>query len=341
MKSNAVLTAASSLLMLLAGCSGGERYQTLDGTMLGTTFHVIVRSDMPAERLYRGIMRIDAEAKASMSIFDPDSRLSRINDNRTDSLDGHLLYNIGVASVVNRISGGAFDITVKPLTDAYGFAAGGRTEHPDIDSLMEFVGFDKFRIEAGRVVKSDPRVQFDLNSIAKGYTVDMVADFLEECGSSDYIVEVGGEIRARGVNAEGNPWRVAVDTPFYGNSSPGEFRQTIVRVNDCAVATSGNYRRYYVDAGGNRITHTIDPHTGRSRESRLLSATVIAGDCTHADALATMFMALGDGPAERLAESMRDSVQVYFVLAPESGSDEYGSFSTLDGIHAAEMKPTE
>ena len=340
MKRNALFLAAS-LVALLAGCTDSGRYQTLDGTMLGTTFHVIVRSDLPSERLYRGIMRIDAEAKASMSIFDPDSRLSRINDNRTDSLDTHLLRNMEVAAAVNRISGGAFDITVKPLTDAYGFAAEGRIEHPNVDSLMEFVGFDKFRIDGGRVVKSDPRVQFDLNSIAKGYTVDMVAAFLEECGSTDYIVEVGGEIRARGVNAEGNPWRVAVDTPFYGNSSRGEFRQTIVRVNDCAVATSGNYRRYYVGPDGTRITHTIDPHTGHSRESRLLSATVIAGDCTQADALATMFMVLGDGPAERLAESMRDSVQVYFVLAPAEGSEEYGSFSTLDGIHAAEMKPAE
>ena len=111
--------------------------------------------------------------------------------------------------------------------------------------------------------------------------------------------------------------------------------------NPGPVDTSGNYRRYYVGPDGTRITHTIDPHTGHSRESRLLSATVIAGDCTQADALATMFMVLGDGPAERLAESMRDSVQVYFVLAPAEGSEEYGSFSTLDGIHAAEMKPAE
>ena len=315
------------------GCSQPARYVTLDGAMLGTTFHVVARTDAPTDRLYAGMMRIDAEVKASMSIFDPDSRLSRINAGLTDSLDGHIIRNIAVAGEINRISGGAYDITVKPLTEAYGFAAKGKIEHPDIDSLMRFVGFGRFRVEGGRIVKDDPRVQLDLNSIAKGYTVDLAAEFLEAEGCTDYIVEIGCEIRAKGVNAKGNPWRVAVDSPFDGNDSPGEFRQTVVEVNDSAMATSGNYRRFYTDAGGRKITHTIDPHTGRSVSSRLLSATVIARDCMTADALGTMFMAMGDEHAVETARGMRDSVKVYFILAPESGSAATGDFeifSTLD-----------
>lgn len=326
------------LLPLLAaaagGCTPSPRYVTLDGAMLGTTFHVVARTDAPTERLYAGMMRIDAEVKKSMSIFDPESRLSRINAGLTDSLDRHIMRNIAAAREINRISGGTYDITVKPLTEAYGFAAKGKIEHPNIDSLMEFVGFGKFRVESGRIVKDDPRVQLDLNSIAKGYTVDLAAEFLEGEGCGDYIVEIGGEIRARGVNAKGNPWRVAVDSPFDGNDSPGEFRQTVIEVNDSAMATSGNYRRFYTDAEGRKIAHTIDPLSGRSVCSRLLSATVLARDCMTADALGTMFMAMGDERAVAAARKMRDSVKVYFVLAPtaaDAAADGgFEIFSTLD-----------
>ncbi len=320
------------LAAICGGCSQSARYVTLDGAMLGTTFHVVARTDAPTDRLYAGLMRIDAEVKSSMSIFDAESLLSRVNAGLTDSLDAHIVRNIAVAGEINRISGGAYDITVKPLTEAYGFAAKGKIEHPNIDSLMQFVGFGKFRVEGCRIVKDDPRVQLDLNSIAKGYTVDLAAAFLESEGCTDYIVEIGGEIRAKGVNAKGNKWRVAVDSPFDGNDSPGEFRQTIVEVTDSAMATSGNYRRFYTDSEGRRIAHTIDPHTGHSVCSRLLSATVIAHDCITADALGTMFMAMGDERAVATAREMRDSVKVYFILAPEpdaADGEDFEIFSTL------------
>ncbi len=321
---------------LVAGCRPAERYVTVDGAMLGTTFHVVAHTDRTAEQLYAGIMQIDREAKASMSIFDEDSRLSRINANLTDTLDEHILRNIAVATEVNRISGGMYDITVKPLTEVYGFAAKGEIEQPNIDSLVQFVGLHHLRVEGNRLRKDDPRVQLDLNSIAKGYTVDMVASFLESEGAGDYIVEIGGEIRARGVNAKGRKWRVAIDTPFDGNNSPGEYMQETVDVSDAALATSGNYRRFHTDSHGRKIAHTINPLTGASVCSRLLSATVIARDCTTADALGTMFMALGEQRAVEMAEQMRDSVQVYFILAPRAtadgtaeGADDYEIFSTI------------
>ena len=333
MKSSKTLLCLVLVAIASAGCRPAERYVTVDGAMLGTTFHIVARTDRSAEQIYKGIMQIDAEAKASMSIFDENSLLSRINANKTDSLDCHILRNIAVAAEVNRISGGAYDITVKPLTEAYGFAAKGEIEHPNIDSLLQFVGFRHFRTEGNRIVKDDGRVQLDLNSIAKGYTVDMAAEFLEREGATDYIVEIGGEIRARGVNAKGHKWRVAVDSPFDGNDSPGEYMQATIDVNDAALATSGNYRRFHTDADGHKIAHTINPLTGESVCSRLLSATVIARNCTTADALGTMFMALGERRAMEMAEKMRDSVQVYFILAPENAGGEgadYEIFSTID-----------
>ena len=312
------------------GCAGRSEYKTVDGTMLGTTFHIVAQTDMEPVKLFEQVMKIDAEAKGSMSLFEPTSLLSRINRGEEDRLDSHLLQNIAVAERIYALSKGAYDITVKPLTEAYGFAAKGRIENPNIDSLLQFVGFEKMRIKEGRIVKDDSRLQLDLNSLAKGYTVDLVANLLENNGVENYIVEVGGEIRCRGVNARGGAWRIGVDAPFEGNDTPGEYRQHIIRLGDKALATSGNYRRFYTDDSGRKIVHTINPRTGLSCASRLLSATVVAPRCVEADAMATMFMAMGDNAAVALAADMRDSVQVYFILAPREGDEQFEIFSTLE-----------
>jgi thiamine biosynthesis lipoprotein len=215
------------------------------------------------------------------------------------------------------------------LVEAYGFAAKNPEAKPNIDSLIQFVGFSKFHLEGNRIVKADPRLQLDLNSIAKGYVVDLIANWLDKQGSKNYIVEVGGEIRTKGVNAKGIAWRIGVDAPFDNNNSPGEHLQKVVQISNRALATSGNYRRFHYNAEGERISHTLNPQTGHSHTTTLLSATVIAPRCATADALATAFMASDEQEAIALAERLRDSVQVYFVLAPEKGREEYREFSTL------------
>ena len=296
--------------------------------MLGTTYRVVANTTVKQSDIFAEALYIDSVAKYSMSIFNNNSLISQINDNRADVLDVHLLRNIAVANRIHQISGGMYDITVKPLTDAYGFAAKGKIEHPNIDSLITFVGFDKFRVDGFRIIKEDSRLQLDLNSLAKGYTVDMFADYLQGIGCTDYIVEIGGEIRASGVNARGVDWRIGVDSPFEGNQSPGEYQQTVINISNKAVATSGNYRRYYTDNEGNKIAHTINPKTGKSASSRLLSATVVTGLCVEADAMATMFMAMGDVAAIALAEQLKsEGVQVYFILA---NGEEFEVFSTLE-----------
>ena len=316
-------------LLLLVSCSPKRPvYRTVDGSMLGTTYHVVARTTCDEATLREELADIDRRMRASMSIFEEGSLLGRVNDNLTDSLDCHIERNIEIAAAVNSISSGMYDITVKPLTDAYGFAAKGRIEQPNLDSLLQFVGFSKFRVEDHRIIKSDPRVQIDLNSVAKGYVVDVVAARLDELGCTDYIVEIGGEIRSRGVNANGKAWRVGIDAPYEGNYSPGVYRQTVVNIGDAALASSGNYRRFYTNAAGEKIVHTVNPLTGCSAQSRLLSATVITTRCAVADALATMFMAVGEERAKSLAVQMSDSVQVYFILAPRTGN-EFEIYSTL------------
>lgn len=296
--------------------------------MLGTTYHVVAETTLSNEDIFEEMQRINLEAISSMSIFNPTSLLSRLNRNETDSVDIHIARNIEVAAKVNALTP-RYDITVKPLVEAYGFAAKNREAKPNIDSLIQFVGFDKFRLEGSRIVKSDSRLQIDLNSVAKGYVVDLIAEWLDGKGVANYIVEVGGEICAKGVNAKGIAWRVGVDTPFDNNNSPGEHQQKVVQISGLALATSGNYRRFYYNEAGERISHTLNPQTGRSQTTSLLSATVIAPRCSVADALATAFMASGENEAIALAKRLCDSVQVYFVLAPEQGKEEYREFSTL------------
>ena len=314
-------------ILLCMGCTAPS-YQTVDGSMLGTTYHIVAETELSSHNIYNKMQEINSEATASMSIFDSTSLLNRINRNETDVVDIHIARNIEIASKINVLTP-RYDITVKPLVEAYGFAGKDRQAKPNIDSLMEFVGFHKFRLSGNRIIKSDSRLQIDLNSIAKGYVVDMIADWLDEQGVKNYIVEVGGEIRAKGVNARHIAWRVGVDSPFDNNQTPGEHQQHVVQISGAALATSGNYRRFYYNESGERISHTLNPQTGHSQTTSLLSATVIAPRCATADALATAFMASGEEEAIALAERLRDSVSVYFVLAPENGKSEYREFSTL------------
>ena len=165
-------------------------------------------------------------------------------------------------------------------------------------------------------MKSDPRVELDFNSVAKGYTVDLLAALVERHGARNYIVDIGGEIRCRGVNREGKAWRIGVETPFDGNMSDGRYLQRRIAMLEGGMATSGNYRRYYLDAEGHKVAHTIDPRTGRSALSRLLSVTVVAPTCAEADALGTMFLAMGaDEALKRVAEM--PGMKAYFILAGE------------------------
>ena len=309
---------ATMCATFLWGCGGKVSYTTVDGTMLGTTLHVVadVQGTSPQE-LYAAVMALDREAKASMSIFDPASLLSRLNRNQTDSVDRHIAFNLRLADSISSLSDGRYDVTVKPLVEAWGFAGKEAQENPNVDS---FVGRQKVRIENGRLIKDDPRVQLDFNSIAKGYTVDLLAQLVESFGARNYIVDIGGEVRCKGVNRQGDPWRIGIETPFDGNMSDGEYVQKRIRLTDGGLATSGNYRRFYRDAAGNKISHTIDPTTGRSVTSRLLSATVVADNCAEADAMATMYLSLGADKAIALSRKIPDA-KVYFIL--DDGKDGY------------------
>lgn len=288
----------------------------VEGQMLGTFLTVSARTSHSSAEVYELMMHIDTLAKASMSIFDENSLLSRLNRNETDLLDEHIRHCLDLSRRISAQSGGVYDVTVAPLVEAYGFAAKDRQAKVNVDSLLAFVGIDKLQVVDGRLRKADSRVKIDFNSIAKGYVVDMAARALEEWGIEDYLVDIGGEVRCRGVNAKGNAWRVGIETPFDGNNSLGAFVQQVISLSDASMATSGNYRRYYLDEQGQKVSHTLDPRTGRSAVTSLLSATVIAPTCAEADAYGTMFMAMDLEQALRTAKVLeQEGVKVYFIAA--------------------------
>ena len=319
------LTVVVMAALFIVGCGGNvatdDEYVRVEGFGIGTTYRIIARTDQKRiPEISQAASDIFAEMTASMSIFDSTSLLSRINRGETDSVDCHIKQMIGLARAVNSLSEGMYDITVAPLTEAYGFAGGKAQQRPNIDSILQFVGMEKIRVEESRLIKDDPRMKLDFNSIAKGYTVDCIASEIERMGIEDYMVEVGGEIVCRGRNPRGGDWRVAVDSPFDGNMNPGENCQVIIALTDRALATSGNYRRYYINEDGRKIAHTIDPTTGESAISDLLSATVIAPTAAEADALGTMCMTLG---LERAKETILgiDGVDAYLISAAPDGSE--------------------
>ena len=312
-------TFAALVAAVLCGCGSEPDFVTVDGTMLGTTLHVVADvKGVSRQRLYAAVMELDREAKASMSIYDSTSLVSRLNRNETDSVDRHIAFNLHLADSIGALSDGRYDVTVKPLVEAWGFAGRERAENPNVDSILEFVGREKVRVEGGRLVKDDPRVQLDFNSVAKGYTVDLLAGLVEKYGAENYIVDIGGEVRCRGLNRQGRAWRIGVETPFDGNMSDGEYLQKRIQMTGGGLATSGNYRNYYYHEG-KKYAHTIDPHTGYPALHNLLSATVIARDCMSADAYATAFMVMGLERAKAFVEA-RPDLDAYFIYADSAGS---------------------
>lgn len=319
-----ILFAAICVVATLhVGCQDCKKHYTVvESTALGTFVQVKCSPTITKTELYDLVRNIDAEAKESMSIFEQGSQLSKINRNECDSLDNHIAANLALAKRYYELSNGYYDVTVKPLTSAWGFAAKGeKCNNPNIDSLLEFVGFDKIAINDHRITKSDSRIQVDLNSIAKGYVVDLVAEALSKRGVESYMINIGGEIRCKGMNPEGNEWHIGIETPYEGNFEQNSLEK-IIPVSNCAVATSGNYRRFYTSEEGLKVCHTINPKTGYSVLSNLLSVTIIAPTCAEADAAATMFMAMGsEGGALELAKQCEKDYgwSYYFIYADGEG----------------------
>lgn len=264
------------------------KYRQTHNTIFSTVYNITYNSN---KDLTHGIHNVMLGVDSTLSMFNTSSLLWNINnglDNRTNQMF-LTIFNMGKA--VWESTGGAFDPTVAPLVNAWGFGYKHGTLPTDsqIDSILQFTGFDKIGLDScNNVVKSDSRVMLDFSAIAKGYAVDAVAEYLKENGVTDYMVEIGGEIAVHGANGNGNKWRIGVSVP----QPDTDGLQEILSVTDIAMATSGNYRNYF-EKDGVMYGHTINPKTGYPAMNTLLSATVLAPTCAMADAIATSFMVMG------------------------------------------------
>lgn len=275
------------------------RYISINGTALGTTYRLVyqIPANAPAsfsDSVAQRVNRCYALINSSLSIYNNHSLLSAINRNETQNVDSLFTLVFNKALEINELTQGAFDISAAPLFNVWGFGLGQRQHvtQETLDSLMLYTGMDKITLQNGRIQKKDPRVTINMNAIAKGFTSDYIGSTLEALGISHYLIEIGGEIACKGVNATGGEWRVGIDRPTDGNFNPGKDLQAIVGLHNQALATSGNYRNYYIE-NGRKIAHTINPTTGYPVTHSLLSVTVTAPDCMTADAYATAFMTMG------------------------------------------------
>lgn len=286
--------------------------------IFGTTMNVTYTS---ANDLQDTIMACLREVDASLSMFNPKSTLSRINRNETDTMDTHLQYIIPMAHSVSDATGGAFDITIAPLVNAWGFGFknGALPSETQVDSLTELVDYKQIATSNGLITKNNPNMVIDLSAIAKGYGVDQVASLLKKHGVKNFMVEIGGEIVCQGNNPMGEAWRIGINRPVEDSTGMNNEIQKVLEVNECAMATSGNYRNFYIAEDGRKLSHTIDPATGRPVRHNLLSSTVLAKTCTMADAFATAFMVMGMEKAKEVLEKHPD-LQVYFIYTDTTGA---------------------
>lgn len=311
------------LLLVLDACQTPKsEYSRVSGFAQGTTYNITYENSTNKD--YSQV--IDSILKAfdkSLSTYDSTSIISRMNAN--DTLvegDDWFVDVFNKSAEINAISDGAFDITVGPVVRVWGFGNGPVAKHDTahIDSLLQFVGMEKVKLDGRKLVKQMPGVQIDVNAIAQGYSVDVVCDFFDKQGIKNYLIEIGGEVRGKGTNAKDKLWHIGIDRPSDGNLSPGADLQAIIEIDNKALATSGNYRKFFVEDGV-KYAHTIDPKTGFPARNTLLSATVVCDDCISADGYATAFMVLGVDKSKELVQKLK-GIEVYFVYSNQQGDYE-------------------
>ncbi|TLF42668.1 FAD:protein FMN transferase [Maribacter aurantiacus] len=307
-------------VLLLFSCRGGIVRNQTRGEALGTTYNIIYlgneKLDFQAE-----IDSVFTAVNKSLSTYIPDSDISRIN--RGDSLvvvDQMFQEVFELSRKVHKQTKGYFDPTVGTLVNAWGFGPGQQISMDSltVDSLLQYVGFNKVSISPqNRVIKQNPNIYFDFNAIAKGYAIDRLAVMLDKKGIENYLVEVGGEVVAKGINLEKEkPWVVGIDDP---QAEMGRRMKLLINMSDRALASSGNYRKYRVDSiSGKKYVHTIDPITGYTKNSNTLGVTILANDCATADAYATAFMAMDLHEAFKVINYNKD-LEAYIIYLDEKG----------------------
>lgn len=291
-------------------------FQVEEGAIFGTVYHMKYQY---ANSLQKEILQCLHSVDSSLSMFNKQSTVSKINTGEDLHTDDMLEMVFQQATAISEATGGSFDVTVAPLVNAWGFGFkhGQWPDSTAVDSLLQLVGWQKVSIRNHMVEKADPRIVLDFSAIAKGFGVDQVASLLRSYGIENFMIEIGGEIVSHGRNPKGEPWRIGINKPEDDTQGANSQLQDIIELTDCAIATSGNYRNYY-EKDGKRVAHTIDPHSGYPVQHSILSSTVMAPTCAMADGFATAFMVMGLDSAKAVLQKHKE-LQAYFILSADSG----------------------
>jgi len=307
-----------TVIILSESKQSKPEFRKAQGLVFGTSYNItyLHNSDLQPE-----IEHTMALVDSALSMFNPESTISAVN--RSESIlvtDTMFLKVFRRAMEISDMTNGAFDITVAPAVNAWGFGFkhAENISQTTIDSLKDITGYRKIHERDGIITKDDPRIMLDCSAIAKGFGSDMVAQMLRSKGINDYMVEIGGEIVLSGRNPKGKDWNIGISKPIDDSLSVNNELQTVIPITDIAVATSGNYRNFYVK-DGRKYAHTIDPHTCMPVSHSLLSATVFAQDCATADALATSMMVMGLDSAQVLC-ARHPEIQAYFIFSAPDGT---------------------
>jgi len=292
----------------------------ISGYAQGTTYSIKYVADIEDEKLYSEVDSILQRFDLSLSTYKENSIISLINRNEQTETDELFRTMFQCAMEVSQQTNGAFDITVAPLVNAYGF---GFTNKDDIDnelidSLLQYVGYEKIVLKNNNIEKQMPEIMVDANALAQGLSVDVVAEFLKKKGYNNFLVEIGGEVFAQGNKPNNETWKVGVDKPIDGSTAENREIQAVFNLKNIALATSGNYRKYY-EENGEKFSHTINPKTGKPVSHSLLSATVFAKDCMRADAYATAFMVMGLEETKKFL-TQHTEFEVYLIYATENNN---------------------
>lgn len=300
-------------IFILISCNKSEKFRMTEGMIWNTTYHITYEG---SRSLADSVLLTLNRVSNSLNYFQPTSLLSQFNASESGiEADSYLKKVYLTAKRINKETDGYFDPSISPLIDAWGFGKNHEVsaDTANIAAIMAYIGMDKSSLEGDYIKKNDSRYSMNFSAIAKGFGCDEVGDMLSRNGVKDFLVEIGGEIVAKGSNPEGKEWRISIDSP--DNTGVTHSSQVIIKVTDCSVATSGNYRNFH-ELDGKRFGHTISPKTGRPSVTDVLSATVVAATCMEADAYATSLMALGSEKGMALADSLH--LPVMMVVAPEN-----------------------
>lgn len=297
------------------------KYIYNDGIIHGAPYHIVYNS--PAGKdFHTEIDTLLKNLNMIFSTYEKESVISKVNRNEEVELDSVFTKAFKQSVEIAELSGGAFDITCGPLVNGWGFGPEERKKMtPEkIDSLLQITGFQKVKLEEGLIIKEDPSMKLNMNAIGDGLFCDQIAQMLNNKECLDYLVEIGGEVVAKGKNEKGNIWTIGINKPVDENTFVNNEIVAKIQIENKSMATSGNYRNFYIE-NGKKYAHTIDPKTGYPVEHSLLSATVLADNCTSADGFATAFMVLGIEKSIELSKTL-PGFEVYFIYADSTGNNQ-------------------